>query len=108
MTASLPSTHSVARARSATSSMGSSTWSGPPSSPERSCTSTVAKRLGTDTRTATYACFDTWLTDFRDDLAKIDVPVLVTHGTDDRLLPFDSTAARLPALIADCTLVPVE
>jgi non-heme chloroperoxidase len=57
---------------------------------------------------ATYACVDTWLTDFRDDLPKIDVPVLVVHGTEDRILPFDSTAARLPALIADCTLVPVE
>jgi non-heme chloroperoxidase len=57
---------------------------------------------------ATYACVDTWLTDFRSDLAKIDVPVLVVHGTEDRILPFDSTAARLPALIADCTLVSVE
>ena len=57
---------------------------------------------------ATYACVDTWLTDFRADLPKIDVPVLVVHGTEDRILPFDATAARLPALIADCTLVPVE
>jgi len=57
---------------------------------------------------ATYACVDTWLTDFRSDLPKIDVPVLVMHGTADRILPFESTAARLPALIADCTLVPVE
>jgi non-heme chloroperoxidase len=57
---------------------------------------------------ATYACVDTWLTDFRADLPKIDVPVLVVHGTEDRILPFDSTAARLPALIADCTLVSVE
>jgi len=57
---------------------------------------------------ATYACVDTWLTDFRADLSKIDVPVLVVHGTADRILPFESTAARLPALIADCTLVPVE
>ena len=57
---------------------------------------------------ASYACVDTWLTDFRGDLAKIDVPVLVVHGTEDRLLPFEATAARLPALIADCTLVPVE
>ncbi len=57
---------------------------------------------------ATYACVDTWLTDFRSDLAKIDVPVLVMHGTEDRILPFESTSARLPALIADCTLVPVE
>jgi len=57
---------------------------------------------------ATYACVDTWLTDFRADLPKLDVPVLVMHGTEDRILPFDSTAARLPALIADCTLVAVE
>src|SRR5205823_5321821 len=49
---------------------------------------------------ASYACVDTWLTDFRADLPKIDVPVLVMHGTEDRILPFDSTAARLPALIA--------
>jgi len=57
---------------------------------------------------ATYACVDAWLTDFRDDLAKIDVPVLVVHGTDDRILPFEATAARLPALIDDLTLVEVE
>ena len=57
---------------------------------------------------ATYACVDIWLTDFRADVSKIDVPVLVVHGTEDRILPFDSTAARLPALIAHCTLVPVE
>jgi non-heme chloroperoxidase len=57
---------------------------------------------------ASYACVDTWLTDFRTDLPKIDVPVLVVHGTEDRVLPFESTAARLPALIADCTLVSVE
>jgi non-heme chloroperoxidase len=57
---------------------------------------------------ATDACVDTWLTDFRPDLAKIDVPVLVMHGTQDRILPFEVTAQRLPALIADCTLIPVE
>src|SRR6476660_3362280 len=57
---------------------------------------------------ATYACVETWLTDFRDDLPTIDVPVLVVHGTADRILPFEATAARLPALIADCTLVAVE
>ena len=57
---------------------------------------------------ATYACVDTWLTDFRADLSKIDVPVLVVHGTEDRILPFESTAARLPTLIADCALVSVE
>jgi non-heme chloroperoxidase len=57
---------------------------------------------------ATYACVDTWLTDFRDDLPKIDVPTLVVHGTEDRILPFDATAGRLSELIADVTIVPVE
>jgi non-heme chloroperoxidase len=57
---------------------------------------------------ATYACVGTWLTDFREDLAKIDVPTLVMHGTEDRILPFEATAARLSDLIPDVTVVPVE
>jgi non-heme chloroperoxidase len=57
---------------------------------------------------ATYACVATWLTDFRADLPKIDVPTLVAHGTEDRILPYDATAKRLPGLIADLTLVTVE
>ena len=57
---------------------------------------------------ASYACVDTWLTDFREDLPKIDVPTLVMHGTEDRTLPFEATAARLSELIADVTVVPVE
>src|ERR1700756_3774546 len=59
---------------------------------------------------ASYACVDTWLTDFRGDLPKIDVPTLVVHGTADRILPFDATAARLrdEHLIADLTFVAVE
>jgi non-heme chloroperoxidase len=57
---------------------------------------------------ATYACVETWLTDFRGDLPKIDVPTLVVHGTADRILPFSATAERLPGLIKDLKLVPVE
>jgi len=57
---------------------------------------------------ATYACVDTWLTDFRDDLPKIDVPTLVVHGTEDRILPIAATAERLPGLIEDVRLVRVE
>ena len=57
---------------------------------------------------ASYVCVDTWLTDFRADVRKFDVPVLVVHGTEDRILPFDATAARLPALLDDVRLVPVE
>jgi non-heme chloroperoxidase len=57
---------------------------------------------------ATYACIDTWLTDYRNDLPKIDVPTLVVHGTADRILPIEATADRLPGLIADVRLVRVE
>jgi non-heme chloroperoxidase len=58
---------------------------------------------------ATYACIDTWLTDFRGDLPKIDIPVLALHGTADRVLPFELTTARLrdERLIADLTVVEV-
>jgi non-heme chloroperoxidase len=58
---------------------------------------------------ASYACVDTWLTDFREDLPKIDIPTLVVHGTADRILPFESTAARLrdEKLIADLTFVEI-
>ena len=57
---------------------------------------------------ASYACVDTWLTDFRADLPKIDVPMLVLHGTEDRVLPFEKTAERLPELVNGLKLIPVE
>jgi non-heme chloroperoxidase len=57
---------------------------------------------------AAHACVDTWLTNFRDDLPKIDVPTLVLHGDADRILPYSATAARLPALIKDVEVVTVE
>jgi non-heme chloroperoxidase len=59
---------------------------------------------------ATYACIDTWLTDFRGDLPKIDIPVLAVHGTADRVLPFAVTTARLrdEQLIADLTTVEID
>src|SRR5260370_994859 len=59
---------------------------------------------------ASYAGVDTWLTVSRTDLPTIDVPTLVVHGTADRILPFEATAARLrdEKLIADVTVVAVE
>jgi non-heme chloroperoxidase len=57
---------------------------------------------------ATYACVDSWLTDFRSDLERVDVPTLVVHGTEDRILPIGATAERLPALIDDVRLVRIE
>ena len=44
---------------------------------------------------ATLACIDSWVTDFRGDLAKIDIPVLAIHGGADRIVPFEVTAGRL-------------
>jgi non-heme chloroperoxidase len=57
---------------------------------------------------ATVACIPTWLTDFRADLAKIDVPILVIQGDADRVLPYDKTGARLPDLLEDVKLVTIE
>jgi non-heme chloroperoxidase len=57
---------------------------------------------------ALVSCIPTWLTDFRADLAKVDVPLLVIHGDADRLLPYDKTAERLPGLLEDVELVTIE
>jgi non-heme chloroperoxidase len=57
---------------------------------------------------SSYACVDAWLTDFRDDLPKNDVPTLVLHGTEDRILPFDATAGRLTDLIDGVKVIPVD
>ena len=58
--------------------------------------------------TAAVACVPTWETDFRQDLPKIDVPVLVVHGDADRILPLPITAQRLPGLIKEIELVVIE
>jgi non-heme chloroperoxidase len=53
----------------------------------------------------TLDCVPSWLTDFRDDLPRIDVPTLIIQGDADRILPHHSTGARLPKLIKDSRLV---
>jgi non-heme chloroperoxidase len=57
---------------------------------------------------AGVACIPTWETDFRADLAKIEVPMLVIQGDADRILPYEKTGKRLPGLIKDMELVTVE
>jgi non-heme chloroperoxidase len=59
----------------------------------------------TASATAAVACIATWATDFRDDLPKIDVPILVIQGDADQVLPLDKTGKRLPGLINDVQLV---
>jgi non-heme chloroperoxidase len=62
----------------------------------------------TASATAAVACIGTWITDFRDDLPEIDVPILVIQGDADQVLPLDKTGERLPALIKDAHLVVIE
>ncbi len=57
---------------------------------------------------AAVACIPTWETDFRADLPKIDVPVLVIQGEADRILPFPNTGKRLPGMIKDMELMAIE
>jgi non-heme chloroperoxidase len=57
---------------------------------------------------AAVACVGTWTTDFRDDLPKIDVPILVLQGDADQVLPLDKTGKRLPGLIKDVQLTVIE
>jgi non-heme chloroperoxidase len=62
----------------------------------------------TASATAAVACIGTWATDFRADLPKIDVPMLVVQGDADRVLPIGKTGKRLPGLISDTKLVVIE
>jgi non-heme chloroperoxidase len=57
---------------------------------------------------AAVACIPTWETDFRSDLAKIDVPMLVIQGDDDRVLPYPKTGERLRGLIKNLQMVVIE
>ena len=53
----------------------------------------------------TLACVPTWLTDFRRDIPKIDVPVLIGQGTHDRILPIDSCGRQLRKLLPNADYV---
>jgi non-heme chloroperoxidase len=48
---------------------------------------------------AALRCVTACLEDFRGDLATISIPVLVIHGDQDRVLPYEATSRRLPALL---------
>ncbi|MFC6015976.1 alpha/beta fold hydrolase [Plantactinospora solaniradicis] len=47
--------------------------------------------------TGTVACIPAWLTDFRQDLPRIDVPALIIQGDADRVLPYPVTGQRMHA-----------
>ena len=58
--------------------------------------------------TASVACVRTWYTDFRKDLARIDIPTLVMHGDADRILPITASGLRTAKLVKGARLVVVE
>ena len=53
-------------------------------------------------------CVSAWLTDFRKDLARIDIPTLVIHGDADRILPLAATGMPLQKAVKGSRLVVVE
>jgi non-heme chloroperoxidase len=57
---------------------------------------------------ASLACVPTWYEDFRQDVAKIDVPALIIHGDADRIVPFSSAGERTSKLIAGAELVVIK
>jgi non-heme chloroperoxidase len=58
--------------------------------------------------TASLACVPTWHEDFRQDVAKIDVPTLVIHGEADRIVPFSAAGQRTAKLINGAELVAIK
>lgn len=54
---------------------------------------------------AAYECIAAFsATDFRPDLAKVDVPTLVIHGDDDQIVPIDVGGRRSAALVPGAEL----
>jgi non-heme chloroperoxidase len=58
--------------------------------------------------TASLACVPSWHEDFRNDVAKIDVPTLVVQGDADRIVPFASSGQRTAKLIKGAELVVIK
>jgi len=56
----------------------------------------------------TLACVSAWLTDFRNDLSRIDIPTLVVHGDADRILPLAATGKRTQESVKGSRLVVIE
>jgi non-heme chloroperoxidase len=57
---------------------------------------------------ASSAVVQSWLTDFRADIEKVEVPSLILHGTADRILPIDATAREFTKRLPDADYVEIE
>src|SRR6516162_7628889 len=54
---------------------------------------------------AALGCAAAWREDFRADLARITIPVLIVQGAQDRVMPLAATGNPLAVLLADVRLV---
>jgi non-heme chloroperoxidase len=64
--------------------------------------------LASGTRNA-YECIAAFsATDFRPDLAKVDVPTLVIHGDDDQIVPFEISGKLSAELVPNAQLIVYE
>lgn len=55
-----------------------------------------------------YDSVDSWGTDFRNDLKRIDIPVLVLQGDADRIVPFPNSGKRTAEAIKGSKLVVIK
>jgi non-heme chloroperoxidase len=58
--------------------------------------------------TATVNCVDSWIEDFRQDIAHNTVPTLLLHGDDDRILPGDASSRRQAKMIKNVKFVELK
>jgi non-heme chloroperoxidase len=56
----------------------------------------------------TVACIDAWIEDFRKDIARNDLPTMIIHGDDDRILPADVTSRRQAKLIKGVKFIEIK
>jgi non-heme chloroperoxidase len=56
----------------------------------------------------TLACVDAWIEDFRKDVARNDLPTMIIHGDDDRILPADATSRRQAKMIKNTKYLEIK
>ena len=56
----------------------------------------------------TVACVDAWMEDFRKDIPRNDIPTMIIHGDDDRLLSPDVTSRRQARMIKNVKFVEIK
>ena len=56
----------------------------------------------------TLACVDAWIEDFRKDIARNDIPTMIIHGDDDRILPAAATSRRQAKMIKNVKYVEIQ